>query len=110
MLRFFMDALGIDTRVVYSSELKVPGVATERLANLIKAVGGDTYLSGAHALDAYLDAGLLEDEGIALELQEWHAPAYQQRHGDFIADLSIVDLLVNCGPESLGVLCGQLTE
>ncbi len=110
MLRLFVDALGIRTPLVYSSDLRVPGTATERLANLIKAVGGDTYLSGAYALDVYLDAGLLEREGIALELQEWHAPVYPQRHGDFIADLSIVDLLMNCGPESLGVLCGQLTR
>lgn len=108
MLRFFLDALEIRTPVAFSSELQVPGVATERLANLIKAVGGDTYLSGAYALDAYLDASVLEREGIALELQEWHAPTYPQRHGEFVADLSIVDLLMNCGPDSLGVLCGQL--
>lgn len=110
MLRFFVDALGIRTRLVYSSDLRVRGTATERLSNLIKAVGGDTYLSGAYALEAYLDAGLLEREGITLDLQEWHAPVYPQRHGDFVADLSIVDLLMNCGPESLGVLCGQLTR
>ena len=109
MLQFFVNALGIQTPIRYSSELNVPGVATERLANLIKAVGGDTYLSGAYALEAYLDADLLEREDIGLDLQEWHAPTYPQLHGEFVADLSIVDLLMNCGPESLGVLCGQLT-
>ena len=109
MLKFFVGALGIETPIIYSSQLGVPGTATRRLVNLIKAVGGDTYLSGAYALDAYLDAALLERAGIGLELQEWHAPVYPQRYGDFIPDLSIVDLLSNCGRESLGVLCGQLT-
>ncbi len=109
MLSGFVRALGIETPMVYSSELGVPGTATERLVNLIKAVGGDTYLSGAYALEAYLDAALLEREGIGLELQEWHAPVYPQLHGEFVPDLSIVDLLMNCGGESLGVLCGQLT-
>ena len=109
MLGFFLDALGIETPVVYSSQLGVEGTATERLVNLIKAVGGDTYLSGAYALETYLDARRLEQEGIALELQDWRAPVYPQLHGDFVADLSILDLLMNCGADSMGVLCGQLT-
>lgn len=109
MLAFHLDALGIDTPVRYSSELRVPGEATERLVNLIKAVGGDAYYSGSYALEAYLDAALLERNGVALELQHWHAPEYAQRHGDFVPDLSVVDLLMNCGPDSLNVLCGQLT-
>jgi hypothetical protein len=109
MLGFFLDALGVETPIVYSSQLGVAGTATQRLVNLIKAVGGNTYVSGAYALDAYLDAGQLEREGIALELQDWRAPVYPQLHGDFVADLSILDLLMNCGADSMGVLCGQLT-
>jgi len=109
MLDFYLRALGITTRVEYSSALCVPGTATERLVNLIHAVGGESYYSGAYALDAYLDAGALAHAGIALDLQEWRAPVYPQLHGDFVPDLSIVDLLMNCGADSLGVLCGQLT-
>jgi len=107
MLAFYLQALGIATSIVYSSDLRVPGSATERLVNLIKAVGGTMYYSGPYALESYLDSGLLEDAGIALELQEWHAPEYPQLHGPFVPDLSIVDLLLNCGPESLETLCGQ---
>lgn len=106
MLSYFVEALGIRTRVVYASALDVPGVATERLVNLIRAVGGDRYYSGAHAVESYLDAALLERAGIALELQHWHAPAYPQRHGAFVPDLSILDLLLNCGPDSLEVIRG----
>ncbi len=109
MLEFYLRALGVTTRVEYSSALHVSGIATERLVNLIRAVGGESYYSGAYALDAYLDADLLAQAGIALELQEWHAPVYPQLHGEFLPDLSILDLMMNCGPESLGVLCGQLT-
>lgn len=107
MLTFYLQVLGIGTTVVYSSDLRVPGIATERLVSLIKAVGGTAYYSGAYALESYLDPGLLEDAGIALELQDWRAPEYSQLHGPFVPDLSIVDLLLNCGPESLETLCGQ---
>ncbi len=107
MMTFFVEALGIRSRIEYASELDVPGEATERLVNLIRAVGGDTYYSGAYALDAYLDAALLERAGIGLKLQEWRPPVYPQLHGPFIPDLSVIDLLMNCGPRSLAVLLGE---
>jgi len=104
MLAYFVEKLGIGTRIVYASELDAPGVATERLLNLIRAVGGDRYYSGTHALEAYLDSDLLEKAGIWLESQEWRAPVYPQLGGDFVADLSILDLLLNCGPDTLRIL------
>lgn len=101
MLEYFLEQLGVDTPVSYASALDVDGEATERLANLVKAVGGDRYYSGAYALDTYLDRHVLEAAGVGLELQTWSAPRYPQLHGAFIPDLSIVDLILNCGPDSL---------
>lgn len=107
LLHFFVQALGIDTPIVYSSKLDVPGEATERLINLVKAVGGDTYYSGAFALEEYLDVEMMKNAGIDVKLQHWHCPLYPQLHYDFIPDLSIVDLLFNCGQRSLAVLGGN---
>jgi hypothetical protein len=101
MLTFFVGELGIDSPIVYASELNVPGSATGRLINLIRAVGGDRYYSGAYALDAYLDAEAFADAGIDLDLQQWEPRVYAQRHGDFVPDLAIIDLLMNEGPQSL---------
>ena len=109
MLGYWISTLGIATRVVYASELDAPGVGTERLIHLIRAVGGDQYYSGAYATEAYLDATRMEDAGIGLELQEWRAPDYPQLHGAFIPDLSILDLVMNCGPDSLSTLLGTRT-
>lgn len=106
MLTYFVEALGINTRIVYASALDAPGVATERLVQLIQAVGGNAYYSGAYALDVYLDAELLKAAGIGLVLQAWTVPVYPQRYGAFVGDLSIVDLLFNCGPRSLEVIQG----
>lgn len=107
MLDYYIQALGITTCIVYASDFDVPGIATERLVNLIHAVGGDTYYSGAHALEVYLDADMLDEAGIGLELQHWEAPVYPQRHGAFVPDLAIIDLIMNCGPESLAILTAQ---
>ncbi|MCL4695245.1 MAG: WbqC family protein, partial [Candidatus Hydrogenedentes bacterium] len=108
MLEYYVLSLGIRTPIVYSSELNVAGEATTRLVNLLRAVGADRYYSGAYALDQYLDADLLDEAGITLEIQQWSAPVYPQRHGDFIPDLAIVDLLMNCGPASLDILLGNV--
>ena len=105
MLTNFLRLLGIDTRIEYASRLNVPGTATERLVNLIQAVGGSAYYSGAYALDAYLDPEVLKAADIELVLQQWQAPVYPQMHGgEFVPDLSIVDLWMNCGTDSRAIL------
>lgn len=106
MLEYFVHVLGIDTRLVYASGLEVPGKATDRLVKLVQSVDGDCYYSGAYAARAYLDTALFKRAGIGLRLQQWAAPTYAQLHGHFVPDLAVVDLLLNCGPESLGILMG----
>lgn len=108
MLAYFIRALGITAEVRYASELNVPGAATERLVNLIRAVEGGAYYSGAYASEEYLDAALLHGAGVDLKLQAWNAPVYPQMHGSFVADLSIFDLLMNAGPDSLEILLGRV--
>ena len=106
MLRAFVEQLGIQTPLVFASALNVPGEATDRLINLIKAVGGDAYLSGAHAVETYLEAEALANAGIELCIQQWTAPTYPQCSSPFVPELSILDLLLNCGPEAGVVLAG----
>jgi len=106
MLEVFLGQLGIATPLRFSSELAVPGEATERLVNLVRAVGGDAYLSGAYAVQTYLDADLMAAAGIRLAFQEWQAPTYPQLYpkAGFERDLSIVDLLFNAGPGARDIL------
>lgn len=104
MLHFWLNYLRIDTPIHRASELNTNGRSTERLINLVRAIGGDAYYSGAYALDTYLDAPTLDRAGIQLRLQHWHAPEYPQQHGAFIPDLSILDLVMNVGPDALAVI------
>ena len=106
ILRYTLETLGIRTPIVRSSELNVPGGATERLIGLCEAVGGDTYLTGAYALDAYLDADALAAAGLKLAIQEWQCPKYRQLYPSqgFVPDLCIFDLLFNEGINALEVL------
>jgi hypothetical protein len=106
ILFYLVKALGIKTKIIRSSDLKLKGEATERLVNICKELGAKTYLSGAYAAEAYLDSRLFEREGIELLFQKFECPCYPQLYSEagFIPDLSIVDLLFNCGPTSLEIL------
>jgi WbqC-like protein family len=104
-LGFLRDALGIRTPLVRSSELGVEGAKSELILRLCRAVGADTFLGGLGGTRAYLDAAAFERAGIAVRWQEFAHPRYAQ-HGapGFVAGLSSVDLLFNCGSRSRDLL------
>jgi hypothetical protein len=48
-----------------------------------------------------MDLARFQDSGIRVIVQDFKHPVYPQLFGDFQSHLSIVDLLFNCGPDSL---------
>jgi hypothetical protein len=100
LLKKSMRWLGLDIPIVRESELNVAGKSTERLINVCKAVGADTYVSGRGGMN-YIDPRLFDSAGVRLVYQEYAAVPYRQRFTDaFVPDLSIIDMLFNLGPES----------
>jgi hypothetical protein len=95
--------LGIERRTLRASELGIPGKQSERLLALCQHVGARRYLSGDSARN-YLDTELFARHGVEIEWQNYVHPTYPQQYGDFIPYLSVVDLLFNCGEDSLAIL------
>jgi hypothetical protein len=91
--------LGLRRRIERSSTLGVSGERSERLLNICRHFGASTYVSG-DAAEAYLDVGLFERQGIAVEWQRYVHPTYSQLHGEFVPYLSALDLLFNCGDDA----------
>jgi hypothetical protein len=79
-----------------SSELQVPGYRTERLIDIVKAVGCHHYISGPSA-QAYLDEELLKQAGITFEYMRYDYPEYPQLYPPFDPHVSILDLLFMTG-------------
>ena len=87
-----------------ASELSVYGRGTGMLVELVRAVGGSTYLTGQGAR-AYLDESRFAAAGIEIEWQRFADPVYPQVHGDrFVRGLSGLDCLFNCGAASAGLI------
>lgn len=108
-LNFFFQLLDLKMNVIFSSDLKVEGSKNQKLIRLVQTVSGTHYLSGIGAR-AYLDEAAFADEGITVEWQQFHHPVYPQRYGDFIPNLSCIDLLFNCGRDARNVLESCLSE
>ena len=85
---------------VRASELQLSDDPTERLIDICKSVGCDTYLAGRDGTQ-YMDLERFRQTGIQVILQDFKHPVYPQLFGDFQSHLSIIDLLFNCGPDSL---------
>jgi hypothetical protein len=100
---YLMQSLGIETQMVSSSRLNVPGSKSELVLNICKAVGATVYLSGPFGRD-YLDVASFRESGIELKFHDYIHPVYIQAYPGFASHLSIVDLLFNYGPNSLGIL------
>ena len=89
--------LGIRTRLSVSSDYALTGDRNERLVSLCRQAGGQTYVSGPSA-KAYLDVAAFAREAIDVEWFAYGPHAeYRQLWGPFIHEVSIVDLLFNCG-------------
>ena len=113
ILDYLVEALGVQTKLVLASSLRaginpappegLPGEKTDRLIAICQALGADTYLSGIRG-KGYLDLGRFEEAGIQVLFQAFQCPWYPQRFGPFESNLSIVDLLFNCGSGSLKII------
>ncbi len=104
ILKKLTAILDIKVEIIKSSELNATGTSTERLVNLCKAVGAQTYVSGVGGRN-YMDENMFAKNNIKLEYQKYVAKQYPQRLSQvFVPDLSIIDMLFNIGPECMKVI------
>jgi hypothetical protein len=82
---------------VLSSSLQPSGAATDLLIELVRAVGGDVYLSGGGAA-GYEEPDRFAAAGIELRPQAFAHPVYVQGKGEFVPGLSVLDPLLHLGP------------
>jgi len=87
-----------------SSEMDHVGESNELLCSLTCGVGGNIYVCGGGA-EGYQDEEVFKSKGIELQYQEFRHPEYSQKNkGPFIAGLSIIDTIMNCGWEGTSEL------
>jgi WbqC-like protein family len=100
-LRKICDLLGISTTFVSSSLFAVGAGRTERLVHICKQLQATEYFSGPTAKN-YLDESLFSQEGIHVHYFDYTGyPQYHQFHGEFVHEVSILDLLFHAGDQAV---------
>jgi hypothetical protein len=97
IMRSFLD---IHTPIVMQSELPydIEAKKSDLMLSLCKCAGATVYLSGKGAM-SYMNDNTFTNAGIQVLYQEFTYPEYEQMNspGMFISNLSVLDLLFNCG-------------
>ena len=101
LIQQLRNALDLDRRPTFkASEFDLREDPTDRLIDICKALYADTYLSGQDGIN-YMDLERFRQNGIRVVFQKFNHPVYTQIFNDFQSHMSVVDLLFNCGPNSL---------
>jgi hypothetical protein len=94
------EIFGFPTRFVTSSSLDGSGNRDDLLLDLCRKLGASHYLSGPSAR-TYLREEIFQAQGITVEWMDYAGyPTYPQLWGDFVPDVSIIDVIFNCGPQT----------
>ncbi len=104
IIQWVCEELGISPQFICSSALSVTGTKTERLINICQKLNANNYLSPLGSKTYIEKNNLFNDSGIILKYQHFEHPQYSQNTGDFISHLSTLDLILNNGPDSLGII------
>ncbi|WP_221048115.1 WbqC family protein [Methylogaea oryzae] len=97
------DWIGISRKIERASRLGIEGGQSGRLLDICRHFQASCYLSGDSA-QSYLDTSLFAREGLSVIWQSYRHPIYPQLHGEFLPYLSILDLVMNVGDQSITVL------
>lgn len=101
--KYILEALDINTKIVYSSDLKPKSKKSRLILELCQKANAKKYISGPFGRD-YLDLKSFENAGIKIEFHDYIHPTYAQINNGFVTYMSIIDLLFNHGNDSLKIL------
>lgn len=102
-LHYLKDALGIHKELTLQSTLGIEGRGSDLLVKICARLGASHYLAPLMSRK-YLDESLFAAHRITITWYTYSSPVYPQLWGDFLADLSVLDLLLTQGRKSLEIL------
>jgi hypothetical protein len=100
---YLLRQLDIKTEMIRSSEMNPTKRKDDLILELCRKAGATIYVSGPFGRD-YLQEEKFRENGIKIIYHEYIHPTYPQTYPGFEPYMSVIDLMFNCGPESLSIL------
>lgn len=109
LVRWLCKCFQLDASFRLASEMKPEGGRSERLVNIINALGGSQYISPIGAA-AYLmdDQQVFSEAGIQVTFQNYEPHPYRQLYPGFVVGACALDILFNEGSAAgKNIRCGR---
>jgi hypothetical protein len=90
-------------RVLDVRELDIGGSGSQRVLEIVRAVGGTIYATG-HGARNYLNHEAFEQAGVKVQYMRYECNPYPQRWGEFTPYVTGLDLVANLGRDGRGQL------
>lgn len=103
ILDYLRTVLGVGAEFTRCSTLGAEGRGTQLLVNVCERLGCHTYLA-SHGVRKYLNVQEFTARGMTVHFRNFAPPVYPQLWGEFVSNLSVLDLIFNCGGKSLDIL------
>ena len=103
LLQFLFKELRVSAKIVMSSNLELQGKKSDLILSMCQELEASVYISGQNGLN-YLKVKDFRSNETQVVVQNYKHPNYSQLHGDFIPNLSVIDLLFNSGFEARDIL------
>jgi len=98
-----MEYMRVSARLLLLSELGIEEKEPWLTVEICKKLGASRFLVQKSA-EKYLNTDAFQKAGVELTFFKLPSPVYPQLWGPFVPNLSIFDLLFNCGPKAHDIL------
>lgn len=102
-LKYFLKKIKIKTPIISASDYNFEGKKSDLVLDMCIKLNAKEYIFGEQGQN-YADKKKFFDHEIKVHFQKYTHPVYDQIHGDFLPNMSIVDLLFNEGPNSKEII------
>ena len=109
IIKFICQKLGINSTFLNSSSLSINTTREEKILDICSALNANIYYSGTGA-KAYQKEENFTQRGISLLYSTYKPYEYTQLWGEFRANVSIIDYLMNCGYSWMNVFESQVVS
>lgn len=97
--------IGINANWIKSSDLKIHGSKNgEKVVKICKMLGCNEFINGPSS-KAFMDEHLFKQNGIRLDYMSYSYPEYEQAYEPFLHQVTVLDVLFNCGKDSKKFIC-----
>ncbi|SHI40936.1 WbqC-like protein family protein [Clostridium cavendishii DSM 21758] len=106
IMNYIINELSIKTEILYDKDFYFEGNKTDFLVDMCKKTNCDTYISNKGS-ENYVEIGVFTQNSLNHKYINYIGTKYTQLHGEFINNMSIIDMLFNEGATKTKEIIGD---